>query len=586
MTMLQNRSIRFKLLMNFVLIIIFCLLSSSLLGSAVYKRSFEESTHEQTVQMMDQVKRNMGATFAEMGHIIGYLAEEEGTKSFFAANEDLTLEATENEQSVKAQMAMYELSHPEIAGIMLINRDDDIITNKMERLSRDPLTDEAWYTSAISHRGEMQLNIRPIGRNIKTKLNYSADQVLSFVKAVGGSAGNDPPGVILIDMNLDIIGKMIESVSLGKSGFIYITDNEGGIVYSTVNKVVYRIKDKWIESGSENQVIDIQGRKYRIMQTPFEEFDWRIVGVVPLDESLQVITRLQLYTVGVALVTLLLATIASWYFTNSIIRPVRKLRSLMRKVEEGELHLRFRSKSQDEIGELGASFNKMVEEINNLINMVYAEQKSKREAELKILQAQIKPHFLYNTLDTIQWMAQDRDAEDIVEIIGALTNLFRIGLSRGNEIISLAEELKHVESYLIIQMARYEGKLLYQIDVPAELRIYSVIKLILQPLVENSIYHGIKSKPGTGQITITARQQENSLVFKVYDEGSGITPERLRQIRLGLENEDKGEKDSGYGLFNTHERIRLSYGSSYGISIDSKYGEWTEVTAVLPLVKM
>jgi two-component system sensor histidine kinase YesM len=585
MSMLQNRSIRFKLLMNFVLIIIFCLLSSSLLGTAVYNRSFEETTHEQTVQMMDQVKRNIGSTLAEMSNIIGYLAEEEGTRNFFAGGVGAGATADDG-SSVKAKMAMYEQSHPEIAGIMLVNGNDNMITNKMERLSRDPLAGEAWYTGAISHRGEMQLIIRPIGRNIKAKLNYSADQVLSFVKAVGGSDEGDHPGVILIDMNLDIIGKMIESVSLGKSGFIYITDNEGAIVYSTVNQVVYRIKDKWIENGSENQVRDIQGRKYRIMQTPFQEFGWRIVGVVPLDESLQVITRLQLYTVGVALVTLLLATIASWYFTDSIIRPVRKLRSLMRKVEEGELHLRFRSKSNDEIGELGASFNKMVEEINNLINMVYAEQKSKREAELKILQAQIKPHFLYNTLDTIQWMAQDRDAEDIVEIIGALTNLFRIGLSRGNEIIALSEELKHVESYLIIQMARYEGKLSYDIDVPDELRSSSVLKLILQPLVENSIYHGIKSKRGPGRIVISARQYGTSLVCKVHDEGTGITPERLEQVRIRLENEEKGEKDSGYGLFNTHERIRLSYGSSYGISIDSAYGEWTEVTVLLPLLKI
>jgi len=584
MRILQNRSIRFKLLLNFVLIIVFCLSTASILGSTVYRKSFEEATQEHTVQMMDQVKRNIGATFAEMGNIIGYIAEEQNTLAFFA-REGISAQGNEAWISVRESMAMYERSHPEIAGILLVNKSDYMISNKMTRLSRDPLTGEDWYESAVSHPGELRLMIRPIGRNIKAKLNYSADQVLSFVKAVNDPVSGQPLGVILIDMNLDIIGTMIESVSPGKSGFIYITDNEGGIVYSTVNKVVYRIRNDWIVSGSESQIRNIQARQYKIMQTPFQEFGWKIVGVVPLDESLQVISRLQLYTVGVALFTLLLATVASWYFTNSIIRPVRKLRSLMRKVEEGELHLRFRSKSNDEIGELGASFNKMVEEINNLINMVYAEQREKREAELKILQAQIKPHFLYNTLDTIQWMAQDRDAEDIVEIIGALTNLFRIGLSRGNEIIPLAEELKHVESYLIIQMARYEGKLTYRIDVPEELRKYSMLKVILQPLVENSIYHGIKSKRGPGNIAISAEEIEHKLVCTVYDEGTGIKPEHLQRLRFRLENEGKGETESGYGLFNTNERIRLSYGSAYGITIDSEYGAWTRVTATLPLVK-
>lgn len=244
-----------------------------------------------------------------------------------------------------------------------------------------------------------------------------------------------------------------------------------------------------------------------------------------------------------------------------------------------------RVKELDEIGQLGHSFNKMVQEIERLIHMVYTEQKEKREAELKILQAQIKPHFLYNTLDTIQWMAQDRKAEDIVEIIGALTNLFRIGLSKGNEIIRLSEEIKHVESYLIIQMARYEGKLNYEIRVAEELEGCSVLKLILQPLVENAIYHGIKTKRGSGRIRIEAVKEHHKIRLRVEDDGLGMKPEQIEYVRMGLQGSENPEFKSGYGLFNVHERIRLTYGATYGVQVDSEYGKGTRIDVYLPFVK-
>jgi two-component system sensor histidine kinase YesM len=200
--------------------------------------------------------------------------------------------------------------------------------------------------------------------------------------------------------------------------------------------------------------------------------------------------------------TVLLAILLSVFFASSIALPVEKLRSLMRQAETGDFSIRFSENRQDEIGQLGQSFNRMIEEISNLIDQVYHEQQRKRETELRVLQEQIKPHFLYNTLDTIQWMAQEHGAQDIVDMVSALTQLFRVGLSKGQEMIPLREELRHVESYLFIQKVRYEDKFDYTISINPGIDQLRVLKVILQPLVENAIYHGIKERRGKGHILV------------------------------------------------------------------------------------
>ncbi|WP_211093677.1 cache domain-containing sensor histidine kinase [Cohnella fermenti] len=553
----------------------------------MYKRSIEDTTNKHTIQMMGQVKNNVIHYFNEMENILAYLANDDKVTAFFAAAAEANA-ADPGQAPLRADVGkvigIYENRHPEIAGILMVNAADQYVSNKLDRMIRDPLTSESWYKQAASNPDEVLLISKPIGRNIKAEHNYSADQVLSFVQAIKDPATGGVLGVILLDMELSIIQTAIESVSLGKSGFVYITDAQGGIVYSPVNPIVYRINNEWLESGYTSIEKTINNRSYQIMQDRFEHIGWKIVVVFPFDEAKSFVIKWQFYTVVIVLFTVFLAVLVSWFFTNSIIKPVRKLRRIMQRVEEGELHLRFEGRSKDEIGQLGDSFNKMVQEIEQLIHMVYSEQKGKREAELKVLQEQIKPHFLYNTLDTIQWMAQDRDADDIVEIVIALTNLFRIGLSRGNEHIPLEDEIKHVESYLIIQMMRYEGKLSYQInELPYQLKKSKVLKLILQPLVENAIYHGIKMKKGKGHIRIESEARDGKLVLSVIDNGLGMKPEQLEIIRQGVIHVGNPEHKDGFGLFNVNERIRLTYGISYGIEVHSEYEAGTRVEVFLPL---
>ena len=230
---------------------------------------------------------------------------------------------------------------------------------------------------------------------------------------------------------------------------------------------------------------------------------------------------------------------------------------------------------------LSNSMNTMIDKINELLEQVKTEQVRLRKAEFELLQAQINPHFLYNALDAIIWLAEAGDQKRVVNMVRSLSDFFRTSLNQGKDINSIQEEMLHVRSYLEIQQVRYQDILSYEIDVPQELYQYSIPKITVQPLVENALYHGIKNKRGLGHIIIRGEAKQDYFVLLVQDDGIGIDQARLLQVQSGIQNKVLTGKDF-YGLYNVNERIRLNFGEEYGISIDSVYGEGTEVRIVLP----
>ncbi|MDF2633676.1 MAG: multi-sensor signal transduction histidine kinase [Pelosinus sp.] len=579
----KGENIRSKLLLYFFTLILLPIVTLGVLGNVIYSKSIEKQANEHTGQMIEQVTRNVEFYIHDMENIISYLSDDPQVIAFLQGKKEGENRGNLTNE-IRRILKTYTNVHPEIAGILIVNDNNIYISNEMHRISRDPLTDEPWYKRAVAAPKAMQLFSKPIGRNITTTLNYSADEVVSIAKAVIDPLTGQRLGVILIDLKLDKIKQVIEAITLGKNGFLYIMDANGGIVYAPVNPIVYRVKNEWLTDSANSIVKTIQGSDFQIIYKDSAYSNWKTIGVFSLNETLKEVTILRHYSILIGLVTLILAIVAAFFFTASIAKPLSKLRSLMKRAEEGDLSVRFNSKYNDEIGQLGNSFNNMIKEISNLIDMVYTEQKRKREAELKTLQAQIKPHFLYNTLYTIQWMAGEHGAQDVVHIVGALANLFRIGLSKGKEMISVHEELEHVRSYLTIQKARYEDKLMYEIKYDEDILNYSVLKLILQPLVENAIYHGINARRGGGNITITARVDKGKLYFCVADNGIGITSEKLKDIRQSLENNHGETAKTGFGIFNVNERIKLSFGSEYGLIYTSVYQEGTKVEVWHPIL--
>ncbi|AIF52679.1 sensor histidine kinase [Pelosinus sp. UFO1] len=582
-TFLKGENLRFKLLLYFFTLILLPTVTLGVLGNVIYSKSIEDQATVHTGQMIEQVTRNVEFYIHDMENIIYYLSDDPQIIAFMKHQNDEN-DSEDMIQESRRVLKTYSDVHQEVAGILVVNDNNFYISNGMDRISRDPLTEESWYKRAFASPKVIHLFSKPIGRNIKATLNYSGDEVVSIAKAVMDPLTGRRLGVILIDLKLEKIKQVIEAITLGKNGFLYIMDANGGIVYAPINPIVYRVKNEWLTDYNNSIVKTIQGSEFQIIYKDSTYTNWKTIGVFSLNETLQEVTNLRHYSIMIGIITLVLAVIAAFFFTASIAKPLSKLRMLMKRAEEGDLSVRFNSRYNDEIGQLGNSFNNMIKEISNLIDMVYVEQRRKREAELKTLQAQIKPHFLYNTLYTIQWMAQEHGAQDVVKILGALANLFRIGLSKGKEMIQVHEELEHVGSYLAIQKARYEDKLTYEIHYDEEIIHYRVLKLILQPLVENAIYHGINARRGGGKIIITGSVKEEKLYFSVVDNGIGITKEKLKEIRELLDNNHVEPAAAGFGIFNVNERIRLSFGKEYGLIYTSVYEEGTKVELWHPLI--
>ena len=274
-------------------------------------------------------------------------------------------------------------------------------------------------------------------------------------------------------------------------------------------------------------------------------------------------------------------------FPEAFIIPIKRLHDVTTTITKNDLQALVNRDNVDEITELGMSFNIMIGRIRELLDAKMKEQENLKKAELRALQAQINPHFLYNTLDTIIWMAEAQKTEQVIEIVSALSSFFRLSLSKGKDWITIGEEIERTRSYLTIQKMRYRDIMDFKIEADEEVLNNTILKLILQPLVENALYHGIKNKRGGGTIVVRARQKnENEVLLEVEDDGIGLTPERLAQLQAELDDDSGDMKlESGFAIGNVNKRIRLYYGRQYGLSIRSEYNTGTCATLVIPAIR-
>ncbi len=276
-----------------------------------------------------------------------------------------------------------------------------------------------------------------------------------------------------------------------------------------------------------------------------------------------------------------LLLLLSFVIPRSITSPLRQLEKVTEQVAKGDFSVRSQVDTADEVGNLSDSMNVMIDKINDLLEQVTTEQVRLRKAEFQLLQSQINPHFLYNTLDAIVWLAESGDRETVVRMVGSLSEFFRSSLNQGKDIVSLREEIIHVRSYLEIQQIRYQDIMEYEIDVPEELYEYQIPKITIQPLVENALYHGVKNKRGVGHIRIRGIPEGPFFRIEVEDDGIGMSEERLTQVREGIRKKEPAGTEI-YGLYNVNERLRLNFGETAGISVESRDREGTRVTVRLP----
>mgnify|MGYP002509585526 CR=1 FL=1 len=566
-----NLRFRDKLTLSTLVASLIPLMLFSVVVGTIVMREVSRKSQQLSLQMVTQTSESLDVYIGTIEKLMDVVIAEGGE-----------LPTAQDGQAQNLQKLSRDIlqAYPEIAGITIAYPDDSYIGEGMTRISRDRFADEYWYQYAAKQDGQLGIIGSAIGRNVVNNLNESSDSIFSLVKSFETEGGC---GVVLFDIRHTIIEKSIERVSIGEEGLLFVADDRD-VVYTPVSDVVYRIDRECYENvGGASEKIRIGGKNYFVVNYYSPYSRWRVVGVVPETEfSAGMHSLYQMFFVCVG-ISILLVAFASVTVSATVTQPVLRLCSSMERAEAGDFSVRFNTKYTDEIGVLGLSFNHMIERINNLINELYVERQVRLEAQLKSLQEQIKPHFLYNTLDTISWLARAHDAMDVVQLVDALTNMFRVGLSSGHDYIPLREEKRHVVNYLYIQGVRYGERLKYEIEIPEAYENIIVPKLILQPLVENAIYHGIKLKRTGGTIRVSSRADEERLYLSVRDNGAGISAERLADIRVWLADPKSRERQVGFGLSYMEERIELSYGSGYGLSIDSREGEFTEVVICLPV---
>jgi two-component system, sensor histidine kinase YesM len=294
--------------------------------------------------------------------------------------------------------------------------------------------------------------------------------------------------------------------------------------------------------------------------------------------------RWQTLSIVLVFSAVIFSVVAAWSLSRSIYTPIKKLHDVTATITKNDLQTLITSDNVDEITELGMSFNIMIGKIKELLDSKIKEQENLKKAELRALQAQINPHFLYNTLDTIIWMAESKKTDQVVEIVSALSSFFRISLSKGMDWITIGEEVERIRSYLTIQKMRYQDILDFKIEADQDVTENTILKLILQPLVENALYHGIKNKRQGGTIHVRAKRKgEDQILLEVEDDGIGFVPEKLARLQASLADHSGDIKlESGYGIHNVNNRIRLYYGEPYGVSIRSEYNSGTCVRLIIP----
>ncbi|WP_232510314.1 cache domain-containing sensor histidine kinase [Paenibacillus crassostreae] len=602
--MLNNLPIRYKLIVHFLLISILPSIGLGLLIGWSVDRIVEKQSNENTMQLIGKVNVALENEFENLQKTSYLISFDPGVQRFLDGHKKQ--ERSGDNEINNGESAEYNISKflqgfttlsSEIAGIMIVNSEGDFISNEMYTRAGTSLTDEAWYKEAVMNKGIFKIIGSPYARTVLSHADYRENEVVSAVRAIIDPETQVVQGVVLVDLKLRVIAETARDVTLGKTGYLTVVDDRGNIIYAPSHPLINNIPMELFQdtSGMISEIVDDRELQLIYRTSPFT--GWTTMGVFPMDESAYGIREITFNVVTFVFVVCMLGMTASFYLAYSISRPIGQLASFMSKAESGDLTIRYWGERSDEIGMLGRSFNKMLAQIARLLSLTELQERQKREAELRSLQAHIKPHFLYNTLDTIHWMARSKGAEDIAEVVQSLSRLFRLGLSKGSDIVPLADELEHIISYLKIQQVRYSSKLAYSIDADPQLQELFVLKLLLQPIVENAIYHGIKERRGPGHITIEVAERTGNLYLIVKDNGAGIPPERLSMIRRKLESVG-GESDasitehhllggegSGYGILNVQARIRLTYGQEYGLQVDSELGVGTTVTVRHPIVR-
>ena len=582
----QNRSyiksLQGKINMSLLFIVAAAVVSFMIISIDQSRTAVRNTAIEYTSQIIEMMNGSIDSYITNMESIAQIVAEDSDVRSFLFMETDGAEIPEVYGKKVSELFRTLTDTGSDICNIGIISEEGRYLINDSgtEINPYAGYENTKWYQKALS--GEEVITSSHVQNIVKDEFPW----VVTLSREIPGR--KDGAGAVLfVDLNFSSISDLCEKTSLGTKGYVYIMDEEGNLIYHPRQRLIYSglLEEEFTPDMQQQEevVFSEDGQKlYTISRS--EVTGWTMVGVTYLDEMMSGTNRLRNLFYLMAVVLVGLALILSIFLTDVVTKPLRKLRETMKAVEEGNFEVEIKvPDTGDEISDLFRSFRSMILKIRELIEQNNAEQLEKRKSELNALQAQINPHFLYNTLDSIIWMAEGGNRRDVVLMTSSLAKLLRKSISNKNEMVTLEEEIEYTRSYLTIQKMRYVDKLEYEIEVEPAIRRIEVVKLIIQPLVENAIYHGIKYKEGKGLVRIEGGFGENRIVLRVIDNGVGMTREQLSHV---FDERETDTRKNGVGVLNVHRRIQLHYGAEYGLSFESSVGEGTTVNIHLPLPEM
>jgi len=496
--------------------------------------------------------------------------------------------------SLDAQMALlYENNRDSLVSIAVFAQSGELVSATPLATLKKSVSPQRqdWFAAAVDRIENLHFST-PHVQNLFEDPDYRYRWVVSLSRQVELTrAGSIEGGVLLVDMSFSGIEQICKDVELASSdGYLYLIDGDGEIIYHPRQQLIYAglLEENnrtaaGYEDGSHAETFG--GAKRQVTVKTVGYTGWKLVGVVPADNIWDNYGQLLLFFLFVVLFSIFLLVFVNLHLSERISVPIKTLERAVKELEAGREEVDIDVSGPYEIEHLGHSIRSMVSTMRHLMDDIIEQEAQKRRSELDVLQSQINPHFLYNTLDSVVWMTENGRTDEAILMVTSLARFFRISLSRGSNIIPIADELEHARHYLTIQKMRYKNKFSAVIAAEDGVEGLYTIKLIVQPILENAIYHGMAYADGDGEITVRARRDGEDVVIEVADNGPGMPEEMVERLLDQSYAAAPGTKGSGIGLRNVHQRIRLTFGEEYGLAIHSEPDAGTTVCIRLPVLE-
>ena len=575
------KSIQSVITLSFSILILFAVFIFLTIAIYFARDMVYQNSMDYTMQIIRQVNYDID-TYIDYMENISSLVVEGGEVQQFLFDKDEAKKAGERTR-ILSQFDTIVESREDIANVAAVANNGRYLVNHGGKLTDYiDIQELDWYQKALQSGQETTLS----SSHVQNAIANSYQWVITLSRPLVNRETGRREGVFFVDLNYSVLSRLCNNNSRKNSRYIFIIGSDGEVIYHPKQDLIYggllsEHVEEVLECDSDFlEIKDKEEDKIYVMSKS-ERTGWTVVGVADTREITKGIGRLQMSYVMVAVLLLGIVMMISNGVAKEIIRPLLRLKESMSRVQSGVLEkVDVPSLPSNEVGSLGSSFNIMIDRIQALMKQNRLEQEEKRKSELRALWAQIRPHFLYNTLDSIIWMAEAKKHEEVVLMTSALARLLHQSISNEKEEVKIKEELAYVKDYLTIQKMRYEDKLEYSIDVDDQIEESMIIKFALQPLVENAIYHGLKYKETKGRVDIQGFIEEDNIYISISDDGVGMDEETLEHI-FDEREDDRDHK--GIGVANVQRRLQLYYGKDYGITFVSDEGCGTIATVVLPL---